>query len=463
MLISGIVILIVVGFLAINTISVKFSWAEKIGLAFPIGIGIQTILMVIINLFGAKLTITSFSITIFFLFSVLLIPLYLRKKEVIAYYKNSFHFKSSNYNLVWLFFILLVSYLEYMNFSKCMYFPTFDRDSLAGFDTIGYVIAQEHTLKGLSLFQSDYMPQIHDAGSYIVYAPMVQLSYAFVYILGAETSKLIPALIYLSFLIAFYGSIKRIISRTGAVIATFFMMITPEMLAFSSLSATNVIHAVSASLGIIYISLWLKCRERKDLYLGSLLLGLNIWTRTDGVVFILAALFVVSIDAIKRKMWKEILPVTFSFIPALLWMLFAKMNNMYAESIAILYPYWDAEKANTIWEYMKSHYMNTSYYGWTFIFFLFSFLFNGWYLMKKKDNLALLVMIVTASILYMVALYQVDYKWDTIQNVLAYSAKRFLFCFIPIVWFYSMSNYWAIETLKKIDKFLTSDRMKNKM
>lgn len=455
MLISGTIILIVIGFLTMNIISAKFSWTEKIGLAFPIGIGLQTIMMAIINLFGAKLTIASLLITDFFLITILLILLYLRKNELITYYKSSLHFKSSNYNLVWLFFIMLIAYLEYMNFTRCMYFPTFDRDSLAGFDTIGYVIAQEHTLKDLSLFQSDYIPQIHNAGSYIVYAPMVQLSYAFVYILGSETSKLIPAFMYLSFLIAFHGSMKRVISRTGAAIATFFMMITPEMFAFSSLSATNVIHAVSASLGVIYVSIWFKCRDRKDLYLGSLLLGLNIWTRTDGVVFILAALFIVSIDAIKRKMWKDILPVTSSFIPAFLWMLFAKMNNIYAESIAILYPYWNAEKANTIWEFMKSHYINTLYYGWTFVFFLFSFLLNGWYLIKKKNNIVILMMMITSSLLYMVALYQINYKWDTIQNVLAYSAKRFLFCFIPIIWFYSMSNYWVIQTLKKIDKFLS--------
>lgn len=451
MLISGIIILIVTGFLFINLISTRFSRCEKTGLAFPIGLGLQTIMMAIINLAGIKLTATSVILSGVFLIIVLLIPICFRKDGYTALYKNPFSFRLSEYNLVWLFFIILISYLEYMNFSKCMYFPTFDRDSLAGFDTIGYVIAQEHTLKGLSLFQADYMPQIHCAGSYIVYTPMVQLSYAFVYILGAETSKLIPALMYLSFLIAFYGSMKRIISRTGSAIATFFMMITPEMLAFSSMSATNVIHAISASSGIIYIAIWFKYRDKKDLYLGASLLGLNIWTRTDGVVFILAALFVIFIDTIKKKTWKNLLPVSFSFFPALLWLFFEKRSNLYAESIAILHPYWDAEKADIIWEYMKSHYINTLHYGWTFIALLVSFVFNSRYLIRKKDNLPILSMMIVASVLYMIALYQIDYKWDSIQNVLAYSAKRFLFCFIPIAWFYSLSNSWVKQILKKLE------------
>ena len=154
------------------------------------------------------------------------------------------------------------------------------------------------------------------------------------------------------------------------------MMITPEMFAFSSLSATNVIHAVSASLGIIYIAIWFKYREKKDLYLGALSLGLNIWTRTDGIVFILAALFVITIDAIIKKTWKSPMPVLFSFIPALLWILFEKLANLYAESIAILHPYWDADKAGIIWQYMKLHFMNTTYYGWTFTFLSLSLILN---------------------------------------------------------------------------------------
>ncbi len=454
MLTLGVVIIFLIGFLAINNISIKFSWCEKIGFAFPVGIGLQTMMMALFNFFSIKLTRVNVVIIGLFLLMSLLLPLYSKKKEIIAHYKNSFHFNISSYNLVWLFFVIFIVYIEYMNFAKCMYFPTFDRDSLAGFDTIGYVIAQEHTLKGLSLFQSDYMPQIHNPGSYIVYAPMVQLSYAFVYILGAETSKLISAFMYLSLLVAFYGSMQRVIGKTGSAIATFFMMITPEMIAFSSLSATNVIHAVSASLGIIYISLWFKYRERKDLYLASLLLGINIWTRTDGVVFICAALLVVFIDVIKTRQWKDLIVVFASFLPALLWMIFAKANDFYAESIAILYPYWDAAKADTIWTFMKSHYMNTQFYGWTFVVLLCSFILNGWYLIKKKDNFILLTLILVSSILYMIALYQVDYKWDTIQNVLSYSAKRFLFCFIPMIWFYSMSNKWIQQLFNRLDLFL---------
>lgn len=456
-LVVGIVLVIAIGFLAVNCLSVKFTWSEKIGLAFPVGIGLQTLVMLLLNLFGLQLTPVSVLSGGFLLLLALLLFLHRRRDEVIAHYKAAVRIDTSNYNLVWFLFILLIAYFEYMNFSKCIYFPTFDRDSLAGFDTIGYVIAKEHTFRNLSIFRQSYMPHIHDAGSYITYAPMVQLSYAFVYLLGAETSKLVPALMYLSLLIAFYGSMQRVVGPTGAAVGTFFVLMTPEMIAFSSLSATNVIHAVTASLGIIYIALWLQGRERKDLYLGSLLLAVNIWTRTEGIVFIAAALAVVLADGLRRRTWKELLPVAAALLPALLWALFSRVNGLYAESIVIPRPYWDAEKAGLIWTFMKAYYRDTQFFGWTVMAFSLSLLVNGWFLVKRKDNLPLLAMIVCSLLFYVIVLYQIDYKWDSIQNVLAYSAKRFFFCFVPMMWFYALSNRWAKVLFDKIDRFLLLD------
>lgn len=62
-------------------------------------------------------------------------------------------------NLVWVLLIILIGYCEYMNFSKCMFFPPSDRDSLAAFDTLGFVAAQDHTYMRMSLFDADYNPR----------------------------------------------------------------------------------------------------------------------------------------------------------------------------------------------------------------------------------------------------------------------------------------------------------------
>ena len=133
MLVLGIVLVIAIGFLAVNCISVKFTWSEKIGLAFPVGIGLQTMMMLIINLLKIKLITASVMLGGVLILLLLLSFLYKRRDGVIMYYKKAVRIDTSNCNLVWCFFIVLIAYFEYMNFTKCMYFPTFDRDSLAGF------------------------------------------------------------------------------------------------------------------------------------------------------------------------------------------------------------------------------------------------------------------------------------------------------------------------------------------
>ncbi len=448
MITFGIITVTVMGLLIVSLISDDFSWIEKIGLSFPIGIGVQTLIMAFLDLCGIRLTAAS--VLSPGLLAILVIAcLLFRRSRGQARPRLLQGFRAPRYSLAWLLFVGLVIYFEYMNFVKCMYFPTFDGDSLRGFDTIGYVTAQEHTFRHISLFQEDYVPGIHGPASYITYAPLTQLSYAFVYLLGTETSKLIPALMYLFFLIAFYGAMKRVSDRTCAAMATFLTLITPEMVAFSSLSATNVIHAVSASLGIIYIALWTKSDHRKDLLLGSLLLGLNVWTRTEGVVFIFAALLVVGFVSLKKRRWNILIPPLCAFIPALFWAFFCKVGGLSAESIAITHLFWDPDKASTVWNGMKSLCTVSQYYGITFQAFAVSLLCNAWFIWKKKDNLPLLAMIVSAFLLYMILLYQIDYKWDSIYNVLAYSAKRFLFCFIPLLWFYALTNRWVAAIFNK--------------
>ena len=323
------------------------------------------------------------------------------------------------------------------------------------FDTIGYIAAQEHTYKNLSIFNGDYIPAINGAGSYITYAPMVQLSYAYTYLLGAASSKIIPAMFFLSFIISFYATIKRVSGKTAAAIITFFVTITPEMIAFSSLSATNVIHSVYASLGVIYIALWFNKKKYSDLILGSLLLGANMWTRTDGIVFIGAAMVIVIIDAIRTKKYKYFISfLVLSFTPALFWVIFQKITGIFAESIAITHLFYDEVKLMKVLIYILDLVTHPQYYGWTFLIFGIAIISNIYYLIKKADNLDVLSMIIMSMVAYMIIIYQIDYKWDTIENVLMFSAKRFFFCFVPLIWFYFATNKITILLFNKIDSCL---------
>lgn len=456
MIFAGIVTSFLFGISILNFISGHFTILEKVGLSFLLGIASQTLLMLFLDSINIELSIVNV-LAVSYLFILLLnIKVVIDRRNALRKL-NEICFKiPSGVNFVWLLFIILIVCFEYMNWRKCMFYPTFDRDSLTAFDTIGWIISQEKTLKGLSIFQGDYMSGVNAPGSFITYMPMIQLSYAYVYSLGMETSKIIPALIYLSFLISFYAVAKSFCGRTGAAIGTFFVLITPEMLAFSSLSGTNVIHAGYASLGIIYTVLWLRSNDKKYFVLSVLLMTFSLWIRNEGIAFVGAAILIVFLYKLKGRNFKYVFIYAFcSLLPLVLWSVFMKINGIYAENIIILKPFVDTDKMQTIWMHLTFLLTETSYYGISFWVFAIAILFNIKRIIRRGDLLSLLGIIFISLFFYVIILYQIDYKWDRIENVLQYSAKRFLFCFIPLVWLYTVANNKVATLLGKLEKALS--------
>ena len=458
MILTGILLAIIVGFLFINNISTKFNLGEQIGLSFPLGVFSVTLIMLALDVVNISLTKNNILIGMVFIIVAMLLLLLFRKKykEIFAKFLNSFKISIGDFNLIWLVFLALIIYVEYMNFQKCLFWPPFDTDSVVGWDSIGYFVSKEFTFKDLSIFQGSYNTQIHRPGSYITYTPLVQLSYAFVYLFGAETSKIIPGLMYAFFLLAFYSISKRAINRTGAAIITFFVLITPEMLAWSSLSMTNVIHAVYASLGVVYLAVWFRERQKRDLFLSAVLLAINIWARREGLAFVGGAFCVLFIDVWITKKYKEYLYYALIALSTLaVWTVCMKLFGFYSENVTIIKPFWDPAKAGTIWKYTLMLFKSTQYYGVTFIVFVAGFVCNLWFLVKKRDNIYFVTMILIAMLLYLMLIYHIEYKWDSLENVLMYSAKRFMFCFIPLLWFYVASNHSVLWVLNKIELFLS--------
>ena len=456
MLTLGIILTCLNGILLTALVGSRFSWTERIGLSFPLGMTLQTIVMALLDLLHIPLTATSVLLGGLLLFALLLFVVWRFRGIDCLRLTPAMLNDLKQANLVWVLLLLVIGYCEYMNFSKCIFFPPSDRDSLAAFDTLGFVAAHDHTYMRMSLFDADYNPSIHRAGGSIAYAPFVQLSYAYVYLLGAETSKAIPALMYLFFVIAFYGILRRNTGKTVAALATLFMMMAPEMLAFSSLSATNVMQAVFASLGIAHTASWLRSRHDHELYAGALLLGANMWCRNEGIVFIGAACIVLLVDCIRRKSYRKGWYFTgLALLPAVIWFVYMKVGGLYTEGMAITRLFWDGEKAGLIVKGFWDLFAAPLYYGWTFPAFALFVVANLWFMVKSRDNLPLLGMILLSLLFYGLVIYHVDYVWDSIQNVLAYSSKRFFFCFVPMCWYFIATTRMARMGSDYIERYLS--------
>lgn len=452
MLVVGIILLFVVGFLAVSALSPNLSYAERLGLSFPSGAALVTFFMLLVDAVGLPIgaaTNIAISVVLMIVGGVLC---WLQRKDILSSLQH--RPDVSSYNLVWCVLLIFIIGLEYANFKKCMFFPTYDRDSLAAFDTIGFLIGQEHTFHSLSIFVGDYMPGIHGPGSPIAYTPMLELAYGYVYSLGSETSKIIPGLLYLSFLFAFYGVTARFTSKTMAMLATLLLLLTPEMTSFSSLSGTNTVHAVYAGLGVAYFIAWFKENHKSDLWLGSFLLAANVWARAEGIVFLLAVGLFVLVKAVCRKRFLPLIPMVLTFVPMVVWALYTKAFGMTSVSVVSTHLAFDGVKAAAIWAGAKDLLCNSTYYGWTFYAALLALFVDICYVVKRKGNLLVPGILLLSIVLYFLVLYQIDYKWDSMDNVLKYSAKRFMFCFVGIAWFYVATCEAARRISVKFDKWM---------
>ena len=453
----GLITSFIVGIATLLTITRRLSLIEIAGLSFPIGIGVQSVLMIFLDTLSIKINAASMISASLVLTLVMTLYLFFLKKEQLQNWAaKAAAFSFPRINFLWLILLGAIAAMAVMNFAKCIYYPPFDRDSLTSFDTIAKIVAKEGTFHNLSLFRDpNFSECFSGAGSTISYTPLVQCGYAYVYMLGATASKWINALHYLSFIIAFYGITRRFVTDTAALFATLFAFAAPEFIAFSSLSGTNVIHAFYASIGILYLILWNRERDNSILYLSVLLLWLNIWTRNEGVAFVGIAVIYMLIDAIRKKQYKPFIVFSIATVSSfLLWNLYLSAFDMKSEQVFIFHPFWDGEKITVMGREMWALFTQNVYYGWTIPLFVLALLSNAYNLWKYKDQTTTLFLTLGALAVYTLLLYQIDYIWDAIENVIRYSYKRFFFCFIPLFWFYIVANRNASWLFDRIDRFV---------
>jgi hypothetical protein len=462
MLITGLSVSILLGLVAVLSISQQLKWSEILGLVFPVGIGIQTFLMVCMDFVGIRLTATTVIIVSLLLTAALSVYLFFRRNTLKAWISPKNLFSYPKINWLWIATLVALAVVCVMNVTKTMYYPTFDTDSVRGFNLIGMAVAHEGNIKNLSLYTGEnFQPMTFNL--YMTYAPLAQLGYAYIYMLGAETSKIFNALIFISFIFSFYGMTRRFATHTLTALTTFFVIITPEMLGFSSMSGTNFTHAVYASLGLLCFIIWFYKKHSSFLWLSAVLLMLNNWTRNEGLAFIGAACCLLCWQSIISKQYKKLFLFTaLCLFPFVFWQIFLKVNHLEIAQLMILKPYWDGEKAAIIGREMWTLFKSSTFYGFTFIAFLLVALSNIWSVFKKYDHAVTLLLIFLTWIFYTVMVYQIDYLWDLLENVMKYSYKRFLFSFVPLLWFYVAAGKNINFIFEKIDDFVWSSNIRKK-
>ncbi|MDR1407729.1 MAG: hypothetical protein LBJ23_06765 [Tannerella sp.] len=454
MILFGLILTALSGICIALCISRKLKLIEILGLAFPLGMGAQTFLMVCLDWAGVKLTAWSVISVTLVLLAATCAYLFTRREKLKEWYGYVSTFTYPKLSWAWLLCVAAIAAVMVMNLAKTMYFPTFDTDSVRGYDLIGMAAGHEGTLKSLSLF-TDANYSLRGAASYMSYPPFSQLAYAYVYMLGAATSKIVNALIFVSFVFTFYGISSRFATHLLAALTTLFVIATPEMLGFSSMSGLNFTHAMFASFGILYFVTWYYKKIPSFLWLSAAMLMLNVWTRSEGPAYVAATCCILLWYAIRNRRYRQFaLYALLCAFPFVFYTLFLKVHHLESESVLITKPFWDGTKLRSIlaeeWALLK----DTSYYGFTFIACLIAMIAGAWHMYRRKDHVVTALLLLLSILFCTALIYQLRLVWDSLEAIMRYSYKRLIFSFVPIAWFYVAANLNVKRIFEKIDDFM---------
>ena len=451
MIVLGIILLFFVGLSLLNAISDKFQLLEKIGLSLLIGMAFFSFVMLPLDLLGIKITQGSLAVS-----GILAIIACNSKNYKLIFSGLEFdkaEIKKYGLHFTWLLCFGFIVYLFSAIAQKAFYWPTLEYDAVTGYDLMAKAIANDGKLNN-SLFE-----YIRSSREYnrILYPPFVASTFAYGYIFGLKTAKLITLLHFGAFILVFYAFLSKYINRTGAIIFTLAMMVTPEFFSHAAMALTNLPNAVNAGVGLISLYLWLTNRDKRYFYVSMIMIAINNWTRSDSVVFSIVCAGFLLLDALKNKTWKEcIIHPLVTFIPFIAWsnyitkVIHAESSSAYIQKFL----FWDGDKISKMAAQIKIYMFNgTDLFGITFLF-LFILLFINLKKWNQKANLFLL-MGIGAWMLYTLIYYQMDnVKFDTLDFVMKVSYKRGLFCFVPLAWYYIATNQAMVWVFDKIENFL---------
>lgn len=466
MLTVGIILCYLLGASLMLLISRRYTISELIGYSFLMGIAVESVIMLLYDVTGIKITPGSMIVANVLLTIAAIGINFKNLKELPTQFQLP-KFELKKINLVSLFFIAIMAWLFYAVSVKCLFWPATDHDALGSFDKLGRIIAIEGKLK-ISLYQWDLQ------GAAGVYPPLFHAAFAYAYVFGATIAKIMTTLFFLSLLLVFYHLVKEAMNETAAAVTTFILMLTPEMFAHAALALGNMPTTAYVAAGALATFIWIDKKDEKYFWIGATMMAWVIWIRSDTVVFTAAALFIISIDFLKNKNWKHAIRYgAVAVLPFIIWFLYMKLKLQTTTSGRFDFGVgYNTERFDLVWSYISAMLFAGQHgridggqlYGIGFVLFFALLLVNLIWLYKKEnrstiltDRWQVLLFFFAAFAAYTLLFYFIDEKaqQSPLYSLMESSFKRGIFCFVPIALFYSATNFTATKFWNMLERFRT--------
>ncbi|MCE7898326.1 MAG: hypothetical protein DPW11_00805 [bacterium] len=153
------------------------------------------------------------------------------------------------------------------------YLPLTAWDSLALYDFRAHAIAITHSLEDMTKTTYDMSYPLH-----------ISILHSFVYMLGGESAQGLHALFFGGLLAVIYERLLAWTNPRWAILGTILVAVSHELFDHATFAYTNLPYTAYLISGLLY----LLGSTRRELLIGSILIGLSSWTRSAEPFWLLA-------------------------------------------------------------------------------------------------------------------------------------------------------------------------------
>lgn len=428
----------------------------RIGAAFPVALGFISIELFLADIVGIPINNLGFLITLILVqFGAIQYALFKKagKVELDIFEFRNIQFRKEEFSPTFLLLLVLLIILVIATISKGLFYPVYIYDSLVGgYDAIARSIAAVGSINNPIFDPNNLLISARST-----YPPFCPISFSIAYTFGYASSKIINVLFFCSMAVSFFALTRDYIGQVGAALLTLLLLLSPEYLAFSSLSSSNPIATYYVGMGLILLFIWSDKKESAYFTGSILMLSLAVFTRSEAIVFIAGGWIILLLQSIQEKAWtsllrRSILYFSFPLLLFIAWQSYLQIVLQITSSQPIsLIPNLDIVRMKLLWTKIIALTFTDAYYGYTLYIFALFILLSLKNIVQGTGNFSFLLSILLSWFLLLMIYNQIkaDYTITHAGDWINSGYKRTFFFFLPLMYFYAASTMVSQKWLKK--------------
>lgn len=386
------------GFLFVRLLENEMSFLEKWLLGFPIGIGLFTFFLFLLNLVGVPFGLKNSFLLLYLLIICLAIINHLFKPFRIASLVRVSPMKKlkeliKSRQVFVIIFAVLIAYILLSVFLYDFYWPVRDWDALVLYD-----------FRAKSFLATGWMTDAISRGYFFGYPLLTSLAHLWVYQLGMTNPMFLYALFYLSFVFSFYFILRRFNSTPMALFLTLIAISYGGIFSQAQIAYTNLPYLVYLILSYGYLFAGLKNRKVGYLLISAVLLGLSTWTRSTEPFWLISLAVAIMGTILVKKYLGAFYYLTITILIRYPWIGFVNANYKnidvlkYApQTIGLFFSNISISRINQVTVYVWRNVYSQHYISIAAVFLLAVFLIVH---KKFKGNSALLLFSLLGNLIF---------------------------------------------------------------